>query len=226
VIDIVIPLGNGSTWHDNELKYCLRSIEKYLTGFRDIHIVGACPKFLRNINHIPCRDIDRIPDTNIMRKLNAACENPQVSDNFLMFNDDHFLVHNFHAPDFPYLYFKDLSDYIALNRGPYAGRARSTKSYLEQKGLSTKYFDIHTPIIYNKAKFMENVVEKWHPSGFLIKSMYANSLKIEGEPEPDYKISTPKEANGARVLSTYPQVPHLVRTLLLNLYPEKSTFER
>ena len=53
-MDIVIPLGTGSRWQNNELRFALRSIEKYLTGYDKIFIIGECPSYLQNIIHIPC----------------------------------------------------------------------------------------------------------------------------------------------------------------------------
>ena len=39
-IDLVIPLAtNGSNWLNWELKYCLRSIEKFVKGYKDIIII-------------------------------------------------------------------------------------------------------------------------------------------------------------------------------------------
>ena len=49
MIDVVIPLGTGSRWQDNELRYCLRSIEKNLSGVNEVVIVGEKPKWLTNV---------------------------------------------------------------------------------------------------------------------------------------------------------------------------------
>ena len=39
-MDVVYILGKGSVWKDNEIRYSLRSIEKHLTGFDRVFIVG------------------------------------------------------------------------------------------------------------------------------------------------------------------------------------------
>ena len=55
-MDIVIPLGTESRWHDNELRFTLRSIEKHLTGYRNVIIVGWCPPWVQNVVHIKKED--------------------------------------------------------------------------------------------------------------------------------------------------------------------------
>ena len=54
-MDVVYILGTGSTSNDNEIRYSLRSIEKYLIGFNVVYIVGECPKFLKGIIHLDFR---------------------------------------------------------------------------------------------------------------------------------------------------------------------------
>jgi len=47
---ILIPLGNGSCWgNNNELRYMLRSIEQNLKGSYEIEIYGDAPEWLTNV---------------------------------------------------------------------------------------------------------------------------------------------------------------------------------
>jgi hypothetical protein len=39
MIDVVIPLGWGSIWDNQEIKYSLRSFERHLKGIRNIFVV-------------------------------------------------------------------------------------------------------------------------------------------------------------------------------------------
>lgn len=222
-VDVVYVLGTGSLWDNNELRFSLRSLQN-LKNFKTVWIVGECPRWITNINHIQCKDYTRIPDTNIMMKLTTACENAGITDDFLFVNDDHYLVTRFDAPTFPYYYFKTMHAYT--QGSTYAMRVRNTLNYLLKKDLPVKYFDIHTPIIFNKSKFIENVTKNWNKAGFVVKSLYANSLLIEGVEEPDYKIHKPEEAHGAGVISTKPNVHYLVKQMLFNLFPKKSIFEK
>ncbi len=50
-MDIVIALGTGSRWMDNELRYALRSIEKHLKGHTGrILLIGQRPKWVNKVH--------------------------------------------------------------------------------------------------------------------------------------------------------------------------------
>lgn len=228
-MDIVYALGTGSRMHDIELRFSLRSIRKHLTGFGKIFIVGECPPWLQGIIHLPMADNPRLsPDHNIMAKVATACVSPEVSDEFLFFNDDHFLVSPFHVEQFPNFYHGDLATYCK-NRGNdgYGKRAKSTLDYLKSKDLPVKYFDVHTPIVYNKEAFMQHVhaAPGWGGEGYIIKSLYANSLKIEGTPFRDQKINAPP-APDVKIFSTFPHIKASVTRFLSESFPEMSMFEK
>jgi hypothetical protein len=86
-IDVVYVLGTGSKWKNNELRFSLRAIEKNLTGYRDIYVIGENPGFLQNVIHIPYPDeLPGNADGNIARKVLRACREKKLSDNFLFIN--------------------------------------------------------------------------------------------------------------------------------------------
>jgi hypothetical protein len=227
MVDIVIPLGTGSKLKDFELKMCLRSIEKNLTGYRNVYIVGECPVFLQNVVHIECRDRNNVSDFNIMAKITEACETKTISEDFLFFNDDHFLLHPFSAESFPSYYSEDLEVYVK-KRGldEYGKRANNTLQHLKSQGLPTKNFDIHTPILYNKQNFLKFVSAlDWTQKTYIIKSLYANSMKIEGIEEPDHKHNNPPQAD-VKVFSTYPNLRASVTRFLTEQFTKPSKYEK
>jgi|JI9StandDraft_1071089.scaffolds.fasta_scaffold00044_29 hypothetical protein len=194
MIDVMYPLGKGTVWEDNELKYSLRSIEKHLSNFRDIYIVGEKPNFLNDkVIHIPYEDTNRCKETNIYSKILHVCST-NISDQFLFFNDDHFLAHNYDAAAFPFYYKGDLVSVIQrIPQNLYTRSVILTAQLLQGLGLTTLNFDTHTPIIYDKYKFPEVMGRyDWtNRFGFVVKSLYGNSLGIEGVREPDCKINYP-----------------------------------
>lgn len=228
-MDVVYVLGKGSRMADIELRFSLRSVEKYLTGFGKIIIVGERPDWLQNIVHLFMADDSRLsPDHNIMRKVGMACSSLDVSEDFLFFNDDHYLLAPFHVEQFPAFYQGDLETYCR-NRGNdgYGKRAKSTLDYLKSHNLPVKYFDVHAPIVYNKELFLKHVHEApgWGGEGYIIKSLYANSLKIEGTPFRDQKINAPP-APGVKIFSTFPHIKASVTRFLQEIFPEMSKFEK
>src|SRR5436190_6206687 len=77
MIDVLIPLGKGSR-HDNlELKYCLRSIEKHLTGIKNVWIVGQKPGWIdyNLVVHVPYQDNPNnwMRANNIYNKILNGC---------------------------------------------------------------------------------------------------------------------------------------------------------
>ncbi len=130
MLSIVIPLGHGSRWQDNELRYCLRGIEENLQ-FKDIWIIGRIPSWVKNVNFISFSDSENVSDHNIMKKVKVACEHPEITDRFLFANDDHFLLHKFDINNFPNYYDGTCHDLLKnRHQSPYQRRVRNTMNYL------------------------------------------------------------------------------------------------
>lgn len=228
MIDIVYVLGTGSRFHNHEIRFSLRSIEKNLSNYGKIWIIGEHHRMLENVYFVPFPDQTSMPNTNIMQKVTRACEHPDISENFLFFNDDHYLLKPFDAPTFPYFYNKSMEEYLKKRvNDSYRRIVARTFNYLKSKDLPTMFFDTHTPIIYNKSKFLEHVTNgpDWtSPNTFVIKSIYANSLKIEGEMRPDRKKKV--APIDAEIYSTTPRVTAAVQRFLLEQFPTKCKFEK
>jgi hypothetical protein len=230
VISVVYILGTGSVMRNFEIRMSLRSIEKNLTGVKGVWLIGECPEWIQNVNHIPFPDKLGVPsDFNIMSKVTRACEEKEISEDFLFINDDHYLLKPFNAPEFPYFYEVTLEKY--LQRRPsdtYAIRAKNTLKYLKANNLPVKHFDIHYPIIYNKSLFLKHVTNAvtWGKDCYIIKSMYANSLFIEGVEAVDYKISRSLPPEDAQAFSTTPRFRHNVQRFLLQNFKKQSRFEK
>src|SRR4051812_35587008 len=105
-MDILIPLGRGSSWQNNELRYALRSVEKHLSGYDNIFIVGEKPDWIQNITHIPFEDKPGYGnrDRNIFNKILAGIKDERLSYEFMFMSDDHFFTADFSATRFPYYY--------------------------------------------------------------------------------------------------------------------------
>lgn len=240
MIDIVIPLGdgsNGSRWEDNELKYSLRSLEKYARNFGKVFIVGARPRFKwQNLNHIPAKD--RFGhERNIMEKFMIAANCPHVSDNFMMWNDDYFLRSEIDCAAYPNYYSSTIEHYME-RRSRYDGyriSMENTARILKKQTLPRLMFDIHCPMIYNKQKFIEIMSRAdWRVgNGYIVKSLYANSLRLEGEEMSDLKLhgtftvaQLEAKTAGRHIFSISDKtINRDLRDFLSNLYPEKSKYE-
>lgn len=186
-IDVVIPMGTGSVNSNNELRFCLRSIEKNLRGYRNIWIVGFMPKWMRNLKHIPFKEYHPKAN-NIHDKIKAACQHPEVSDEFIMFNDDYFLTCETQATTYPYFYSRDAM--IEVMERPKADPYRRlVVDTINETGMK-EYFDIHCPMRIKKSVFLSMPYNRNYEGGILVKSSYAKHAVVQGTPTHDAIIRT------------------------------------
>lgn len=232
---IIIPLGTGSRWNNTELRFALRSVEKHLTGYGDVFIVGDLPDWCRNVEHIPCYDQgDKTYDKerNIYTKIMAACNDERVTDDFLFMNDDHFLLQDYEAGKFPYYCDGWLSEFLTVTDYKHTV-ANTIEIY---KDWHAVYFDIHCPIVYNKKIFEYYLSDlDWSKRfGYCIKTIYCNStIAFTAFDYPDLKINEVYSADQIRKLITgrpWFSIGDRAREggllkVLQELYPKKSKYE-
>ena len=103
--DVVYVLGNGSSNDNEELRYSLRSIEKFAIGIRNVFVVGANPGYLSDkVIYIPTTD--KFPhdhlnkDRNHWRNIEIACKDPRLSEDFLFAADDNIILKESKWEDF------------------------------------------------------------------------------------------------------------------------------
>lgn len=169
LIDVVIPVGTGSQSGDNELRFCLRAIERYLKGYRNIYIVGHLPRWCTNVIHIKHGEYHPKAN-NIHDKITAACNHSDITEDFIVFNDDYFLVQAVEAAIYPYYYSDDALDEV-MQRPKANPYRRLVVDTFNEIGPA-KYYDIHCPIVINKEAFLSQKYNRKHEGGILVKSSY------------------------------------------------------
>jgi hypothetical protein len=195
-MDIVIPLGTGSLFNNLELKYCLRSIEKYATNY-SIILVGSIPDWIKDnkLYIIRANDMTNIPSQNIATKIAKYCHNFQVEKDFLLFNDDYILTKEFDVNDNNVYYHKELAYHINKSFGTeneYIEYLMNTYKYLVDNKCPTYNYDIHYPSKMNTQlfKILYESIE-WQKK-MLVKSTYFNRFKSVPLREiVDVKINKP-----------------------------------
>ena len=230
-MDIIFPLGLGSLHNDIELRFSLRSIQKHLTGYSKIYIIGHCPSWIQNIIHLPAADksYTENKESNIFNKILIACNHPSISNNFLFFNDDHFILKNMDASQFPYFHKGLMTTSGRQPHEPYYKTLDNTIRLFP----ATNNFDVHCPIIYNKQAFASMQLP-FPPYGYCIKTLYCNHQKIKGELCEDLKIT--KTLNQQQIAEVIQNriffsignsafAGEILKTLH-TLYPQKSIYEK
>jgi hypothetical protein len=235
--DLVYIFSAGS--NTNEIKYSLRSFQKHLSGIGKLFIVGDDPGIFKGFTHIPMGNVHGFNlARNIYEKILTACKHPDVSDDFICASDDYFLLQDYEAARLPFYYqgdFPYLLSYISEDNY-YKAYVKETYNALMEKELPVKYFNVHFPILYSKQIFIEIMARfNWEKrKSYISKSLYANSLMIEGEHVPDKKFKHPKtktailrQLRGLKYFSTDDGAMNEPMLEFLNeTYPEPSRWEK
>ena len=84
-LDVVYTLKDSEPNHD--LRYSLRSLEKYGGEIGNVWIVGHCPSWVKNVIHLPTEQCN---DKHISVRYNweTVCRCDLISDDFILMNDD------------------------------------------------------------------------------------------------------------------------------------------
>lgn len=186
-MDIIYPLGTGSKWQNNEIRFSIRSAIKNLQELGNIFIIGEKPDFLiydteiqgRTIYHIPAEDIfgSRNADGNMIYKTILAGQHPMLKSDFIIFSDDNYILKPMNIKDITPIHRGDIinfpTEYFSNLWGRRLARTRMT---LEQSGLPAKHFDHHAPMPMQK-ELIEPTYEQFDYQtaiGLTCKSLYAN----------------------------------------------------
>jgi hypothetical protein len=236
---IVIPY-KYSHASEVQLRYALRSIEKHLKGYGEVFLLGKAPTWCQNLVEVPTPDIDRNFDKiyqkerAIYEKVRLACYLPEISNTFYFTNDDHYLLTDFDAGKFP-LYWSGDWEEQAERPDIYRETAKNTLAELRNRNLSDILYDCHTPILYNKKKFLKLEGLDWNKKyGYGIKTMYAALNGLQGELIHDLKLRVDISITfikccllGKKVFSTDDKAmgPGVI-SVLKELYPNKSKYEK
>lgn len=220
-MDVLYVLGKGSKYNNAELRFSLRSLQKFLTGVDRVVIVGERPSFVKNVEHLPYKEQYSIPDINIYLKIKHACENG-ISDKFLFVNDDHFLLDYFDTEKFPNFAEGTVDEYLkkrkALN--DYTRRVKRAAPG------DSPFFDVHTPIVYERKKFLDMKYDM--VDGQTIKTLYGYTYKLEPTPFTDLKITSAQDLivhKNTPIFSTRPRITAGLWRAIEETYTLSSRYE-
>jgi len=240
-LTIVIPY-RAEVHNGLELKFALRSIEKYLSGWDKIFVLSnQYPKYPLNdydnwetqnfngLNFIYAEDFHGKKDYSIMQKMALACRHAEISDDFLMYHDDHMTAAPINVSSIKYWHNGSLSENLANSGSAHNRQSKANTLELMPDAL---HFDIHTPIIFNKERFLKTF-QNLESRDVCVKSVYSNSFDdLEKEFMSDCRIN----GNTGKIdilsmirwrtfFSTGTGISTPVVQVLKELYPEKSRFE-
>ena len=217
------PLGWGSQWDNNELRYSLRSLEKNCP-VSGVTIVGNCPRWVKGVQHIPFNPLD---GSKISREYTAMLGAlPFVPNEFIFMNDDFYVMEP--MKEIELFHQGALRQVIkwALIDNPtgddlYTVARQSTLDVLQEFCPEPLDYELHVPMpllrdgIYNLAamySFWENLQ---------FRTLYGNVFGGLGKEMLDVK-----DVWGKPFYSTEPRVSESTRQKLQEAFPEPSRFEK
>ncbi len=223
--DIVYVLWSRSRYHNKELRYSVRSVWKHGKNLGSLWIVGMPIKFLQPHFSIPYSPSYSCTDVNVFGAILRACENPDVSDPFLLFNDDYFMLREFDADAIPAWY----SEPWFKNRRNW-GLYQRTLKILRARGVEhPRFFDVHMPILIHKDSMRKSCPKNWESRRFLSKTMYANQCpELNPIETSDCKLRVPGDLEAAKaglMFSTSHYVHPSVWKYLEETFPAPGPFE-
>lgn len=188
VPDIVVPVREGAS-HE-ELRYALRSWEAHLPHGQ-VWIIGHRPRWATGVRHLPTEQTGT-KYANTTQAVRAACEHPEVTDDFLLCNDDFFVMHP--LPDgMPVLHrgpVRLVEQYYATRgSGKYLRGMRETRDLLVSLGHPDPLsYELHVPMLINKSAMVRTLELGRHLGVLHKRTAYGVLAGVGGEEIRDVKI--------------------------------------
>lgn len=227
-MDLVYVCRDGN---NEELKYSIRSAVANLPH-DNVWVVGGKPDWYVG-NHIPVPQNSGAYE-NVRTSLRAIVDHTEVSQDFILMNDDFFIVKP--VKDVNYFYSgtmdEKINNYMANKKSyGYITLLSNTKRELKRLGYEDILdYELHVPFPMNKEKLIPILEMKT-----LWRSLYGNIYAVGGSKMDDVKIySKNKYDFDAKeyldseyiFLSTIDDsFDYILNSLLWDLFPNKSKYE-
>lgn len=177
-VDVVFTLAGAASDTDNEeLRLALRSIDMYAENVGNIWVItDNVPKWLTGVNIIPVSDTyTNNKDANLITKLLAACDTPDVSDRFIYWSDDQVLCKKLDLSKHTPIYNPRSINGFPPSGKKWVRRMRNTMDYIHAHGGDCSVnWDSHVPQPIDKNRF--SVLVRNTPftdiPGFCINTLY------------------------------------------------------
>src|SRR5690606_9007033 len=180
-----------------ELKYALRSWYKNFKEDLRVVVIGDKedwfspeivhiphePHLIKEDCNCPSPSMIRNPQADVTHKLFTAIASGVVKDDFILSNDDIFLLGETHLSDVAFLKAFGKLDKGGKEGGLYNQNTRRTAKVLENSDLPTHRYGTHTPMLINADKLVD-VIEKYDAleNGLLLTSLYFNEVYPDARP--------------------------------------------
>nr|MDT0660856.1 hypothetical protein [Micromonospora sp. DSM 115978] len=197
-MDAVYLVGEGRQ-RGEPLRYSLRSLINVPQVDRVV-IVGYRPPWCRPDLHLPVQQ-GRVKHINTWTNLMTALESDGVSDEFLLFNDDFFVMSP--VEQMPVLHRGPITGQIANHKRtghrPLLHRRQNLRDMLNTLGVAHPLcYELHTPMPVVRAGMLEALqrAKTVRPDGMAPtgkRTLYGNLARLGGVAVPDVKVRMPRD---------------------------------
>lgn len=244
-MDILYCLGEGSKWNNNELRYSLRSLEKFGKNVGNIYVVGYNPGILSDkVTFIDCPNKYDRKQKNILQAVVYAVEHSNIEEEFLYSSDDHFYIRETDFNNYPYFYKGELIAKVSNENRfkKYFLSLVETRILLKKYNLPYYNFSQHgnTHFTREGIKRAKQIIEEsYHtrygcePTCIVLNTIYSYS-PFEIIKRDDLKIKNLKDKEDLIIKIGNREVFSIsdmaiekgVKEYLEQLFPEKSIYEK
>jgi hypothetical protein len=218
---------------NEELRYSIRSV---LNSFPEakVWLVGGKPEWYSG----HCVPVEQNSNkyANALKNLKFLCEHPEISNNFVLMNDDFFIIKKINSVD--QFYNGLLSDKInrftqITGSSMYIKKLITTNKKLIDLGIKNPIdYELHTPMPMNKTGLLD-VIEKYPEC--LWRSMFGNLYNVGGTQMDDVKIYVNKRHlarsneitdNSIYMSTEDTSLKVMLDKMLRQMLPEPSIYEK
>ncbi len=219
---------------NEELRYSLRSVAQNLEHDR-VWVFGAAPDWLTGAQLVPVQQFPGEGATkweNGMRLFRAIADHPDVSAEFVLMNDDIFvmqpqeLVTNHWGP-----LDEVLARHVEMRSSYYALGMSNTLSVLLEAGFARPLsYELHTPMPMTKAGLgqVQDLIAGERRIPLHPRSLYGNLFSVGGDQVDDVKVYDRSSSPRTALLSTTDKSfrAGAVGMRIRSAFPEPSVYER
>lgn len=215
---------------NEELRYSIRSVVKN-APVSNVWVVGGKPEWYSG-HFIPTKPVGNAFE-NVRNNLRHVIANPEISEDFVLMNDDFFIIRNVNSVSLYYggVLNKRYHEHQEL-AGPnfYASFLDRTDRALKKMGIKEPLnYELHVPMPFNKTKLSETIEQK-----FSIRSFYGNYHNLGGEDlvndvkiysHAQFRDASSTLENGTPFVSTEDGSFIQIKDYLNELFPDASPYE-
>lgn len=178
-MDVLYIVGNGSRYGNEELRYSLRSLDKFGKNVGRVFITGECPQFIDTDKIVFTPELDiGCPAINHWWKVDQTFRKTDIGDKILLMYDDVFFCRPVDVSKYPWRW-RDLLP-VDPQTGEYRKSLYNAGVWLQKHNFPILNYCLHQPCIYERDKFLSMEKDfaefKLSDSGMSVRSVYANQF--------------------------------------------------